>query len=287
MSRMKTIRLLTIGNSFSENAITFLPQLAAADGAVRFEIHRASLGGCSLEKHANLADYTRHNPDYRPYRLTGDDASAANLQEALALQPWDFVTLQQASPKSWIRSTYEPFLGNLVREIRSAAPTAEILLHQTWAYRSDAGFLADKGISQRYMFDRIRENYDHFSAAYGLRLLRSGEAVQAARETPGHAFVWPDPRYDYTQPLPPALPDQTHSLIVGWRWSVNTTADGRPELTKDVIHLNREGCFLAGCVWFERMTGRSVRANTFLPDGLSSETADFLRGVAHTVSQKD
>ena len=31
---MKTIRLLTIGNSFSENAITYLPQLAAADGTV-------------------------------------------------------------------------------------------------------------------------------------------------------------------------------------------------------------------------------------------------------------
>ncbi|NLF85188.1 MAG: DUF4886 domain-containing protein, partial [Lentisphaerae bacterium] len=165
---MKTIRLLTIGNSFSENAITYLPQLAAVDGSVAFDIHRASLGGCTLEKHWNLADYTRQDPGYKPYTLQ-PGTNPCNLQEALAAQPWDFVTLQQASPRSWIRATFEPFLGNLLREIRTLAPGAEPLLHQTWAYRSDAGFLADKGITQRYMFDRIRENYDHFSAVHQLR----------------------------------------------------------------------------------------------------------------------
>lgn len=283
---MKTIRLLTIGNSFSENAITYLPQLAEADGTVAFDIHRASLGGCSLEKHWNLAEYTRQEPAYKPYRLKDDEASAATLQEALAAQPWDFVTLQQVSHKSWIRATFEPFLSNLLREVRTLAPGAEPLLHQTWAYRSDAGFLADKGITQRYMFDRIRENYDHFSAVHKLRLLRSGTAVQTARETPGHAFIWPDPAFDYAHPAPPTLPDQTHSLIVGWRWNINGTADGKPELTKDVIHLNRAGCFLSGCLWFERMTGRSVIGNSFKPLNMEDETADFLRGVAHAVAQE-
>lgn len=279
---MRTIRLLTIGNSFSENAVTFLPQLAAADGTVGFDICRASLGGCTLERHWNLAEYTRHQTGFKPYLLRGD-SDPATLQEALGRGAWDAVTLQQASPRSWIRATYEPFLGNLIGEIRALVPRAEIMLHQTWAYRSDAGFMADKGITQRYMFDRIRENYDHFAARYQLRLLRSGEAVQRARETPGHAFAWPDPGFDYAAPKPPALPDQTNSLIVGWRWNINGTADGRPELVKDVIHLNRDGCFLAGCVWFGMLSGRSVLDNSFLPDGMSAETATFLRGIADSV----
>ena len=282
---MNTIRLLTIGNSFSENAITYLPQLAAADGTVDFDIHRASLGGCTLEKHWNLAEYTRQDSGYKPYTLQ-PGAGPVNLQEALAAQPWDFVTLQQASPRSWIRATFEPYLGNLLREIRTLAPGAEPLLHQTWAYRSDAGFLADRGITQRYMFDRIRENYDHFSAVHQLRLLRAGAAVQAARETPGHAFAWPDPAFDYAHPRPPALPDQTHSLICGWRWNINGTGDGRPELVKDVIHLNSDGCFLIGCLWFERLTGRGILANPFKPDSMSEATAAFLRGVAHSVAQE-
>jgi hypothetical protein len=282
---MQTIRLLTIGNSFSENAITYLPQLAAADGSVAFDIHRASLGGCTLEKHWNLADYTRQDPGYKPYTLQ-PGTSPCNLQEALAAQPWDVVTLQQASPRSWIRATFEPFLGHLLREVRTLAPGAEPLLHQTWAYRSDAGFLADKGITQRYMFDRIRENYDHFSAVHQLRLLRAGAAVQAARETPGHAFAWPDPAFDYAHPRPPALPDQTHSLICGWRWNINGTGDGRPELVKDVIHLNSDGCFLIGCLWFERLTGRGILDNPFKPDTMSDATAGFLRGIAHTIAQE-
>ncbi len=281
---MKTLRLLTIGNSFSENALTFLPQLAEADGTVAFEICRASLGGCTLEKHWNLVDYARLDPAYKPYGAMGG-AAPFTLRDALNRSSWDFVTLQQASPKSWLRQTYEPFLGNLIGLIRKQAPTAEILLHQTWAYRADAGFLADKGITQRYMFEKIRGNYDHFSAVYGLRLLRSGEAVQTARETPGHAFVWPDPRYDYTNPSPPALPDQTHALTVGWYWAVNATPDGRPELVKDVIHLNRAGCFLIGCLWFERLTGRSVLGNAFQPAGMDDGTAAFLRQIAHLTAQ--
>ena len=146
---MKTIRLLTIGNSFSENAITFLSRLAEADGTVAFDIHRAMLGGCTLEKHWNLAEYTRRAPDYKPYRLTGDEASAATLQEALALQPWDFVTLQQASPKSWLRATYEPFLGQLIGEVRALAPTAVAAMlapAMAWATAAlFAPFTADTG----------------------------------------------------------------------------------------------------------------------------------------------
>ncbi len=280
---MKRIKLLTIGNSFSENAITFLPQLAAADGSVAFEIGRASLGGCTLEKHWNLADYSARAPEAITYYLQRD-SDPSNLQQALTSREWDYITLQQASPRSWLRQSFEPYLGNLVTLIRSLAPRAGVMLHQTWAYRSDAGFLADRGITQRYMYDRICENCDYFSARYNLPLLRSGTAVQTAREAPGRAFVWPDPNFNYADPQPPALPDQTNSLIGGWRWNISGTGDGRPELTKDVIHLNEAGCYLVGCLWFERLTGRSVLQNSFVPDGMEAEQAEFLRGVAHSVA---
>ena len=51
INAMQTIRLLTIGNSFADNAITFLQPLAESTGRVRFEIGTANIGGCSLEKH--------------------------------------------------------------------------------------------------------------------------------------------------------------------------------------------------------------------------------------------
>jgi len=59
-----------------------------------------------------------------------------------------------------------------------------------------------------------------------------------------------------------------------------------PGAAAAVADLNRAGCFLSGCLWFERMTGRSVIGNSFKPLNMEDETADFLRGVAHAVAQE-
>ena len=58
MGSNRIIRLLTIGNSFAGNTLTFLQDIAAPVDGVRFEIGRANLGGCSLQKHSNLAEFT-------------------------------------------------------------------------------------------------------------------------------------------------------------------------------------------------------------------------------------
>ncbi len=282
---MKTVRLLTIGNSFAANALTYLPAIAASAQGLRLEIGRANLGGCTLEKHWNLSVYTEKQPEYKPY-APSPDQPRATLQESLVAQPWDFVTLQQASPKSWQRRSFEPFLGQLHAMVALLAPQAEILLHQTWAYRADAPYLAEKGLTQQAMFAHIRANFDHFGALYGCRVLPAGEAVQRARETPGHLFAWPDPAYDYVTPRPPALPNQEHSLNAGWFWAVRETPDGMPELRKDVIHLNAAGCFLIGCLWFECLTELSIHDAPFQPPELTPEYAAFLRDVAHSTPRQ-
>lgn len=281
---MKTLKLLTIGNSFSHNALTFLEPLATAEGRVNLVVGTASLGGCSLEKHWNLAEYTARHPEYKPYALN-DAHGEVTLQEALAAEPWDFVTLQQVSAKSWLRDSFEPYLGQLIALVRALAPRAEILLHQTWAYRADSPFLPEKGLTPRGMHDGIEANYGFFARKYDLRVLPSGRAVQQARETPGRAFRWPDPDYDYASPVAPALPDQRHSLAVGWRWAINSTPDGRPVLTKDPNHLNSAGCYLIGCLWYELLSGYPIGNAAFVPEGLEAESAKFLRGVAHEVAR--
>ncbi len=282
---MKTIRLLTIGNSFADNALTYLEPLAES-GGVRFQVGRANLGGCSLEKHWNLANYSAGQPEYPTYTL-GRNADGqprqANLRQALAAEPWDFVTLQQVSAKSWRRDTFEPFLGQLIGLVRQLAPTAEMLLHQTWAYRSDSPFLPDNGLSQALMHARIAANYRHFADRYQLRLLPSGEAVQQARTTPGHSFVWPEEDFDYKFAKAPQLPRQQHSLACGWHWAIREAPEGIPELRLDANHLNGRGCFLAGCVWYATLTGQPATGTTYLPPGLEAKDAAFLRQTADAV----
>ncbi len=283
---MKTIRLLTIGNSFADNALCYLEAIAASTGRVRLEIGRANLGGCSLEKHWNLAVYTTRHPEYKTYRLkTATDGTpcGATLQEALAAAPWDFVTLQQVSHKSWCRETYVPHLGLLHGLVRERAPQAAVLLHQTWAYRSDSPFLPQNSLTQELMFERIRAAYAGYAAELGCGVLPSGEAVRQVRRAPGRTFVWPEADFDYQHAEAPALPRQEHSLAVGWQWAINTSAEGIPELRVDCNHLNGAGCYLIGCVWFECLTGEDARSVTFVPDGIDAGTAAFYRETAHDV----
>lgn len=285
---MQTIRLLTIGNSFAENALSFLEPLADSTGAVRFEVGRANLGGCSLEKHWNLAVYTEKHPEYGTYRLWTDPDGRpreAPLQEALAIRPWDVVTLQQVSAKSWRPETFQPFLGRLHDLVRRLAPQARIFLHQTWAYRSDSAFLPQNALTQELMFERIRAAYERYAAELGCGILPSGEAVQQARRTPGRAFSWPEPDFDYQNAPAPALPRQEHSLAVGWYWVINGSAEGIPEMRLDANHLNARGCYLAGCVWLESLAGVDARTASFVPPEIDADTAAFLRATAHDVCQ--
>lgn len=285
MPFMKTIRLLTVGNSFSNDACFFLESIGESAG-VRFEIGRASLGGCSLAKHWNLAQYAAKHPDFKPYTLRereGAPPLQAHLSDALAAAPWDFITFQQVSACSWRSATFEPYLCHLIRMARAQAPRARLALHQTWSYRSDSPFFPQQGLTPERMFERIRETYAHYAEIYGCLILPSGEAIQEARRAPGRTFEWPDPEFPYAEAEPPALPRQDHSFNCGWYWEIAGTAEGLPELRLDPNHLNARGRYLAGCVWFERLTGGDARAVAFAPPEVTAEDAVFLREIAHRV----
>jgi len=280
---MKTIRILTIGNSFSDNAITFLEDIARGTDKVRFKVGRASLGGCSLEKHRNLARFTALFPAYGPYQATGvsdDDAKRFTLQELLAQQQWDVVTLQQVSHQSWRLDTFQPYLNELCTLVQEYAPQAEIVLHQTWAYRSDSPYLIENALTQEAMHQAITSNYRHLAREYGFQILPSGPAVHRARQTEGHRFMAPDPLFDYDNPMPLTLPCQDHSLAAGWGWDIETTPDGIPRMTLDANHLNTRGCYLAGAVWFSVLSGLDIGTSAFTPNNIDPEDLAFLRDIA-------
>jgi len=189
----KTVRILTIGNSFANNAVTFLQEMATAAGK-RIVIGRANRGACSLQMHAEglvayLADPL--DPKGKIYRLAAGAAlpgwsadvpgqEAFSLPEALQAQKWNFVTIQQVSTSSFSEDTYEPYAGELISCIRKYAPQAEILVHRTWAYREDSSRFTDGTFTQQMMFDGLKKAYDDLAAHYGLRIIPTGDAFQAA-----------------------------------------------------------------------------------------------------------
>ena len=280
----RTVRVLTIGNSFAGNACKYLKEIAA-DGGVELVIGTANLGGCTLERHASLAKQSAREPSNRPYtRIVDSQRSKLSLQEYLVADQWDYVTLQQMSALSFKPETFHPHIDELVAIIRQLAPKAEILIHETWAYRPDSPLLKQWGISQNEMHDRIVKAYASAATQYDTSIIPVGSAFHKVRTTEGRKVVVPDPNFDFANPQHPKRPNQENSLVAGWYWDVR---GDKPTLRLDFKHANVAGCYLAGLVWYEALTGNDARKITYTPRGVKESDEVFLREVAHAVSHRD
>ena len=188
------LRVLSIGNSFSASLCRYLPAMAAASGE-RLEFCNLFIGGCSLKRHAGNAAKAGADPAFAPYDVTwfrADDPAhpakfRSNIPQMLATQKWDVVTLQQASHESWKPESFHPWADSLVATVRSLAPDAEIVVHETWSYNAaDArigGKFPDWPFDQAGMYARVETNALALAREFGLRVIPVGLAVQKRRAT--------------------------------------------------------------------------------------------------------
>ena len=275
----KTVNLLTIGNSFSANATHYLGDLAKAGGHTL--IHQPLvIGGASFQVHAEKAQ--KHEAD--PKDKAGLYTSGRGLKENLVLQKWDYVTIQQASIKSHDFATYQPYAGWLRDYVTKHAPQAKLLVHETWEYRKDDSRFtkpSDKPgepKTQEEMYNGLRSAYDKIAAEFNARIIPTGDAFHLADTDATWAYQT-DTIFDPKAAKQPELPNQTHSLHVGWQWKKQK--DDKTTLGMDGHHANMAGEYLGACVWYEVLFGESAVGNTFMPKGLDPKDARFLQETAH------
>lgn len=275
----KTVRLLTIGNSFSQNATRFLGDLARSKGDTLVQ-RSANVGGASLELHWSKVEAFEADPqDKRGRYVTGK-----SLREELDSGPWDVVTIQQASIKSHDVTTYRPFAKQLAEYVERHAPTATLMIHQTWAYRIDSPRFSaatpkpGEPRTQREMHDGLTSAYRTMAVELGICRIPVGDAFHLA-ETNAMWGYRVDKAFCFDSARPPALPDQTHSLHVGWRWQKESAE--RQKLALDANHANLAGEYLGACVWYEVLFAKPCADTTFVPKGLDGDYARFLRETAH------
>jgi hypothetical protein len=275
----KTVRLLTVGNSFSHNAVHYLGELAKASGDT-LVLHEANIGGATMQQHWEKAQQYERDPSDK----LGRYATGRSLKEELIGEKWDFVTIQQYSMKSHDVATYRPFAGQLRDYIKQYAPEAEVLIHETWEYRRDdprfSGQPAAPGepATQQAMYDGLASAYATIARELGVRRIPVGDAFHMADSDPKWGYQ-PDAKFDLKSAQPPALPDQTHSLHQGRQWTKGK--DGKETLTMDGHHANTAGEYLGACVFYEVLFGKSVLESSFVPAGLQPDYARFLRETAH------
>ena len=264
LTHAKTLKVLTIGNSFSICLLKQLPQCAASAPDCKLDLCSLFIGGCSLERHwSNVVAST--NKAFRPYKVNWSYASVANkadapvakavvggranIPEMLVADKWDIVTVQQASHLSWQPDSYHPFGDDLVATIRKLAPQAKIMVQQTWSYTPYDGRLKKWGIAPPTMHAKLKAAYADFAKRYGFEIIPTGDAVQHFRK----AMPSPD--------------------------GITGDPCGQPK-GKDKFHLNREGEYLQACVWLGALFGTDVTKLSYRPDFLSEERAVQMRASA-------
>lgn len=276
LAEAATLRLFVVGNSFSNNATRFLPDLAKAGGH-ELIIGKAQTGGCSLERHWNAIEASLANANDPKGKIYG----GKSLRDHMGTNTWDVITIQQYSLLSSDPATYHPFAEKLRSHLKQLQPTAEIVVHQTWAYRVDAAKFGQTGpgknaADQREMWEKSRSAYRQLAQEFRARLLPVGDAFRRVDSDPKWGFK-PDTAFNEKSAKYPALPDQTHSLHVGYRWNAEQ------KLGKDANHANVAGEYLGALVWYGVLFKESPEKLTFVPPGLDPEFATHLRRVAAEV----
>lgn len=172
------MNILSIGNSFSQDAQRYLHSIAKADG-FSLDTFNLYIGGCALSLH-----YRNMMSGERAYTLEMNGESTGfkvSLKEALLNRDWDVVTVQQVSNKSPYYDTYQPYLNEIVDFVKKCVPKAKIAIHQTWAYEQGSQRLnVDMGYNDHTdMFRDIKKAYEKaYKAIDADVVIPSGEVLQ-------------------------------------------------------------------------------------------------------------
>jgi len=246
------IKILAIGNSFSEDALDYyLTELAIAGGK-KLVIGNLYIGGAPLDLHLKNA-----REDAAKYRYTKIDERAqktvteqVGLARALADDDWDYVSFQQVSQLSGRHETINASLPELVRYVRGKVPAeTRFVWHQTWAYQHDSkhGGFKNYNSDQRTMYDAIMSaSKQVLNSGLVQAVIPAGTAIQNGRTSLlGDAF------------------------------------------TKDGYHLQLDyGRFTAACTWYEKIFREDVRKNPYRPEKVTDLQAKIAKEAAHKAVKK-
>lgn len=246
------LRVLAIGNSFSEDGIeNYLHELATASNK-KIVIGNLYIGGAPLSLHVNNVRADAHDYSYRKVLLDGSKKTRKDVSIAEALQDedWDYISFQQASPLSGQYPSIAESLPELVKYVRDKVGLApSFVYHQTWAYQKDSKHEGFKNYhnEQSEMYQAIVEASQSVNQlGYFKKIIPAGTAIQNGR-----------------------------SSSIGDNY------------TRDGYHLQLDyGRFTAACTWFEELFGEDVRKNSYKPANVTDLQARIAKRAAHAAVRK-
>ena len=182
----KSVKILAIGNSFSDDSTYYLWNILNDAGVENITIGNLFLRSCSLDMHYENATNDLSKYEYRE-TTNGQWNSTPQftIKKALEKWDWDIVTFQQASADSGLPESYKN-LSNLLEYVEARVPQeCQFYWHMTWAYQKDSshkGFSSYKN-NQNTMYQAICKTAKEqvMADARFAGILPAGTAVQNLR----------------------------------------------------------------------------------------------------------
>ena len=154
-----SIKILSIGNSFSEDSFKWLPDILKSAGEDDATVAFLYIGGCSLGRHYdNVLEPTT---DYTYFKHTGaawETTAESTLLHGIKDEPWDIILFQQASHFSGKPFSYAPLKPLMEFVDRNKTnPNVRYGFNMTWAYQSNSSHanFRDYGSDQMIMYRAI------------------------------------------------------------------------------------------------------------------------------------
>lgn len=232
------IKVLSIGNSFSQDATRYLEEIAQGQIFSR----NCYIGGCSLEMHWN--NIAADAPLYA-YEAATQKLEDISIRQALLKEDWDWVTIQQVSHLTGREETYEPYIGEIIRYVKELKKDVKLAFHRTWAYDPGCthGGFPYYDCSQKKMYREIVRVTGDFAQKYSLSVIGAGDAIQKLRGIKEFCME-----------------------------------EGGMSLTRDGFHLSLDyGRYAAGLVWYTFFTGKSAETVRFMPENTDPRLIDVIR----------
>lgn len=188
---MKSIKLLMIGNSFSEDTSHYASQIASKMG-FSLEITNMYIGGCTLDTHLAKAKAKEGAYDMQVCKNgVWEFNLGKTLDDGILLDDYDVITLQQASGFSGIPSSYDGYLEELLAYVKSKARNKNVhyYWHMTWPYSVGSAHcdFPKYGCDQEKMYQAILNCVKAKVIGKGFeKIIPAGTAIQNAR------LVFPD-----------------------------------------------------------------------------------------------
>lgn len=230
------MKILAIGNSFSDDATEYLYPVLSALGEKDLFLGNLYIPGCPLSLHLENALSAAPAYDY----LTNADGvwhteQGFPLPQALKSREWDVITMQQASYDSGKAESYDALAPLVVYVKSNALGKPALVWHMTWAYQNGC-------------------THDGFAAYGNDQITMYGGILNAVKTR-----VLPLAEFSLLLPVGAAIQNARASFL-------------GDTLTRDGYHLSDPlGRYIAALTWARVLTGKSLEGIPYAPAGIGEK----------------